>query len=122
MQHSLPFSRPLHGLYRFRSSIPAVNCWATIIRPLADYRVGVNTSYFEAQVLSVTFLSVIVTLVVGDVVCAVASPALVQVSSLANTRRSGALCVSTITQPFRAILPVPVKLVPPEGARGVPPG
>src|SRR5258705_3865504 len=28
------FSRPLHGLWILALFIPAVNCWATIIRPL----------------------------------------------------------------------------------------
>jgi hypothetical protein len=33
----LPFNRPLHGL-NFLRSIPAVNCWAIVIRPLADWQ------------------------------------------------------------------------------------
>src|SRR5882724_7771844 len=34
----LSFSRPLHGLQILQLLFPAVNCWATIIRPLCGLR------------------------------------------------------------------------------------
>jgi hypothetical protein len=36
------FSRPLHGLEPLQLLIPAVNCWATVIRPLC----GLINSFF----------------------------------------------------------------------------
>jgi hypothetical protein len=61
-------------------------------------------------VLSVVFLSVMVNFVFAADDWTEALPLLVHTSNCAITRRSGALCVSVMIQPFMVGLPVPVKL------------
>ena len=63
------------------------------------------------------FLSVIVTLIFGEKICTDALPVFVQGSMLPCTLRSGGLSVKVMVQPVLEIVPVPLKLVPPDGVK-----
>ena len=67
--------------------------------------------------LSVMFLSVIVTFTFDEKICTDALPVFVHGSIVLCTLRSGGLSVKVIVQPLLVTVPWPLKLVPPDGVK-----